>query len=218
MTNTRLKPPTMSDYAITSLPIELQLDITDLDPEVYLKWPLLSKEAAMATRFDCDLNKHRKWLKITTRNKTVYSSSSSDFSWSLRSNHKLLSSTIPPGQRNKNILLRSENWVHGGRHGECRTWHRNGQMYVLSNYLNGRLDGLYKRWFDDGSIEIECNYVNGKKHGVYKCFGGRQLFDTCFYINGKRVNDFHQFYINNTLKYDITRVSFYSHYSTLKTE
>mmetsp|Transcript_28308 Transcript_28308/g.31454 ORF Transcript_28308/g.31454 Transcript_28308/m.31454 type:complete len:108 (-) Transcript_28308:384-707(-) len=64
------KTPPSSEYsagaAILNLPLEVQHAIFYTDNEVYFKWPLLCKQAAVTSRFDNSLNKHgkfRQWLK-----------------------------------------------------------------------------------------------------------------------------------------------------------
>mmetsp|Transcript_20447 Transcript_20447/g.22716 ORF Transcript_20447/g.22716 Transcript_20447/m.22716 type:complete len:156 (-) Transcript_20447:86-553(-) len=126
------------------LPTELQLDIVDLDLEVYLKWALLSKTLATTTRFDGDCKKHGKWKKIK---------------WTKHND----------GSISEPRLFIQSHWVHGIKEGESKQWYiNNGQLRRKCYYKNDKLDGLYISWYDDGSMWVKCTYVSNKLEGEYK--------------------------------------------------
>jgi antitoxin component YwqK of YwqJK toxin-antitoxin module len=53
------------------------------------------------------------------------------------------------------------------RHGECYTFHDNGNKWSLNTYENGVLDGEYRAWYENGKIRIEGEYENGKETGEW---------------------------------------------------
>jgi hypothetical protein len=58
--------------SLQTLPIELQMDISELDPDVYALYPILCKSTA-ATRFSLNnLEKHGKWQRYALKSNNNY--------------------------------------------------------------------------------------------------------------------------------------------------
>mmetsp|Transcript_16495 Transcript_16495/g.18336 ORF Transcript_16495/g.18336 Transcript_16495/m.18336 type:complete len:163 (-) Transcript_16495:142-630(-) len=111
---------TLEKFHLLELPVELHLCIIDLDVELYLIWPLLSKYSATTTRFNQVLEKHGTWRKISKRN------------------------------TEKPSILVSEHYRHGKLHGERKVWHNNGILYEQMHYVDGKKEGEHKTWYFNG--------------------------------------------------------------------
>lgn len=61
------------------------------------------------------------------------------------------------------------NYLNGQMHGECKTWHYNGNIMEHANYVNGVVHGVYKGWCKRGILRRHDFYVNGDL--VCDCFG-----------------------------------------------
>mmetsp|Transcript_9632 Transcript_9632/g.10662 ORF Transcript_9632/g.10662 Transcript_9632/m.10662 type:complete len:167 (-) Transcript_9632:119-619(-) len=125
--------------SLINLPSEIQLYIIDLDYEVYLQWPLLSKYTATNTRFDINMKKHGKWVKYI--NTPFFS---------------------------KPQISKQQYWMYGKRHGECKSWYDNGQLEKQYYFVNGIREGDYKEWHENSQEALRCYYLNGKRDGDYK--------------------------------------------------
>jgi len=166
----------MSKCHLLHLPLELHLDIIDLDP-TFAKWPLLSKYTATTTRFDSDLNKHGKWMK----HKNVLGSK-------------------------KSMLLGQERWRHGQLHGEYKSWYgvhhkhiqdvlhkEQTQMSCHCYYSNGKKEGEYKEWHQNGELRRHCYYVDGKLEGESKqWYNSGQIYEDSNFVCDELVGSYKQ--------------------------
>mmetsp|Transcript_1932 Transcript_1932/g.2142 ORF Transcript_1932/g.2142 Transcript_1932/m.2142 type:complete len:186 (+) Transcript_1932:49-606(+) len=178
MAATEIKGSTLDCCLLLYVPLELQLDILEIDAEVYLKWPLLSKKTAMTTRFDCDLNKHGKWQKHRKTKKK---------------------------SRRKNILTHyqivcQEYWRHGKLHGDYKEWHGCGQLMKRCPYVNGNKEGVQTLWYYNGDIWTQSHYVNGKREGEHKVwYSNGQLSIQCYFANDTLVGEYKRWERNGQL-------------------
>mmetsp|Transcript_11463 Transcript_11463/g.12579 ORF Transcript_11463/g.12579 Transcript_11463/m.12579 type:complete len:150 (-) Transcript_11463:47-496(-) len=127
---------------LLALPVEIQLDIIDLDLSAYLIWPLLSKQAAMTIRYDDKMNKHGKWQRRMRKNNKL----TEEHFWSHGVEHGEWKRWYDNGQ-----LLGQCNYVNGKQEGEYNRWYNNGQLYEQRYYVNGVLEPKFKRWRADGT-------------------------------------------------------------------
>lgn len=58
-------------------------------------------------------------------------------------------------------------YVDGKRHGEYRSWHKDGVLHKQCTYNNGERDGEFKLWNEYSELLIHCFYKNGVRHGQY---------------------------------------------------
>ena len=54
---------------------------------------------------------------------------------------------------------------NGLRHGEYKSWYRDGTLGEHCYYEHGERHGEFKWWYDDGTLGEHCHYVNSLKHG-----------------------------------------------------
>ena len=57
---------------------------------------------------------------------------------------------------------------NGKKEGEYKSYHRNGQLWVIGNYVNGLKEGEFKQYYEIGQLWVICNYINDKRDGEYK--------------------------------------------------
>jgi len=57
-------------------------------------------------------------------------------------------------------------YVHDVRHGEFRTWHRNGRLAELRHYIDGRESGLQQAWTADGLMFLNYEVRDGRRYGL----------------------------------------------------
>ena len=57
-------------------------------------------------------------------------------------------------------------YQHDVRHGEFRTWHRNGQLAELRHYADGRETGLQQAWTADGVMFLNYEVRGGRRYGL----------------------------------------------------
>mmetsp|Transcript_28307 Transcript_28307/g.31453 ORF Transcript_28307/g.31453 Transcript_28307/m.31453 type:complete len:183 (-) Transcript_28307:158-706(-) len=177
------KTPPSSEYsagaAILNLPLEVQHAIFYTDNEVYFKWPLLCKQAAVTSRFDNSLNKHgkfRQWLKkgrLWERHEYI-----------VENNKK---QGIYKVWHQKGHLARTYHYKDDKKEGVALMWHFNGQMYSKCTYKNGKKDGEYKLWYCNGQQSLNCFCKDDLLHGEEKRWNSKgELIYTRNYVNGTR--------------------------------
>lgn len=54
-------------------------------------------------------------------------------------------------------------YLNDRRHGMCREWFLNGQLWGEYNYMNGLFHGLIRVWHPNGKLKYEMWYLNGKE-------------------------------------------------------
>jgi antitoxin component YwqK of YwqJK toxin-antitoxin module len=65
-------------------------------------------------------------------------------------------------------------------------YHRNGKLWVKSNYGDDEKDGLHQQWHENGQLHIKVNYKNGKEDGLYEKWDeDGKLLEIINYINGE---------------------------------
>jgi len=62
---------------------------------------------------------------------------------------------------NEKIMTNVHN--HNHKHGICRWWHKNGQLWSEDNYLHGKQHGIQRAWYKNGELIYTKNYYHGKK-------------------------------------------------------
>jgi len=173
-------------FQLIHLPPELQLDITELDREVYLKWPLLSKQMATATRFDSALRNHGKWLQKRRKEERRIILKEGQRYWRNGVLERESKIKWVINNQGEEVKVRQQYWRFGNPHGEYKEWYRNGTLQTQKYYDNGKLEGEHKGWYDDGNKEYCFTHVNGKQEGVCKVWHTNgQLEVLCNYVNGK---------------------------------
>jgi hypothetical protein len=55
---------------------------------------------------------------------------------------------------------------HDVRHGEFRTWHRNGRLAELRHYVDGREAGLQQAWTADEVMFLNYEVRGGRRYGL----------------------------------------------------
>jgi hypothetical protein len=159
---------------LATLPIEVQIDIAEMDPEVYKLYPLLCKSCAL-TRFSFDMEKHYKWFKfdrngLLTAIKSFYHGKKDGIFKKWYSN----------GQ-----LWEELNYKDDKRDGRFKKWHNNGQLWWECTFKDDKLEGSYKQWYDNGQLWEICTYKKGKRDGPYKKWHyGGGLWMECIYKEG----------------------------------
>lgn len=56
------------------------------------------------------------------------------------------------------------------KHGEYKSYYRNGELRQICNYVNGMLHGSFKAYHDNGVLYEECSFVDSILEGDYKEF------------------------------------------------
>jgi antitoxin component YwqK of YwqJK toxin-antitoxin module len=99
------------------------------------------------------------------------------------------------------ILVKEEYYNDKGElHGQYRTWHTNGQLFIERNFINGLFHGLCRIWYENGQSYNEATYKDGLRHGLYReWYSNGQLWMECTYINDKRDGLFRSWYENGQL-------------------
>lgn len=71
--------------------------------------------------------------------------------------------------KNLDFLKRNGIWYSGKKkHGEYKSWHKNGQLAVHAFYKDGDLHGTYKEWHDNDQMATLKTFKNGYLHGKVK--------------------------------------------------
>jgi len=64
------------------------------------------------------------------------------------------------------IKLLSKYFIFNGKQeGEYKSYHWNGQLWVICNYKNGAFEGEYRSYHKNGQLHLICNYKNDKYRG-----------------------------------------------------
>ena len=70
--------------------------------------------------------------------------------------------------------------------GKYKSWHDNGQQYVICTYINGEFDEAYESWYRNGQRNETCTFKSGEFDGKYMSWNENgQQDDICAYKNGK---------------------------------
>mmetsp|Transcript_27738 Transcript_27738/g.30827 ORF Transcript_27738/g.30827 Transcript_27738/m.30827 type:complete len:214 (-) Transcript_27738:224-865(-) len=166
LTTPKSEPTTKTN--LLSLPSDLHIEMAETDLEVYLKWPLLSKQIAQMTRFDNKLKKHRKWIRQKVNKES-----------------------------SKRQIKLHAHWSHGKLHGELKTFHGSGQLSLQFKYVRGKREGECKSWNKEGQLKFKKYYVNAKKEGDYfEWHDNGQMFRHTYYVDGKREGEQHTWHAN----------------------
>eukprot|EP00028_Trichosphaerium_sp_Am-I-7-wt_P012157 CAMPEP_0168524066 /NCGR_PEP_ID=MMETSP0405-20121227/10410_1 /TAXON_ID=498012 /ORGANISM="Trichosphaerium sp, Strain Am-I-7 wt" /LENGTH=214 /DNA_ID=CAMNT_0008546165 /DNA_START=83 /DNA_END=724 /DNA_ORIENTATION=- len=203
----------------------------DLDYEVYVKWPLLSKYSAITTRFDDEMKKHGKWLSRRKRNngwglysepvvvekQVTFVHSKVEGVYKEWSNGKLIKkynfiNGMIEGELehysvdNGRLCMRCH-YVNNNKEGVCKYWHSNGILNEESYYKEGRQEGDYKTWNKNGKLILQCKYVKDKRDGEFKKWNEEGvLIAHGNYLNGKKNGEYKEWYNNGQLQ----RLCYYS--------
>lgn len=83
------------------------------------------------------------------------------------------------------------------KHGEERTWHKNGSLNRQSFYEDGELHGELIEWYPDKTAKLKTLYQHGKRHGQSSQWNkdGKKLKDST-YVNDE-LNGPHMEYYSN---------------------
>jgi len=134
----------LTNNNILHLPVEIHLDIIDLDPDLYKIWPLLSKYTAMTTRFDDKLERHGTWqfrLEQGGYEAEVYYQHGQYHGEYKRWYHS-----------NEGQLHMTCTYINGKQEGEYKEWHVNGVLRKIYNCIDGKREGEYKKWYFFGQL------------------------------------------------------------------
>eukprot|EP00028_Trichosphaerium_sp_Am-I-7-wt_P006907 CAMPEP_0168536434 /NCGR_PEP_ID=MMETSP0405-20121227/19548_1 /TAXON_ID=498012 /ORGANISM="Trichosphaerium sp, Strain Am-I-7 wt" /LENGTH=176 /DNA_ID=CAMNT_0008564441 /DNA_START=143 /DNA_END=670 /DNA_ORIENTATION=+ len=176
----------------------------------------------MTTRFNYDLKKHGKWLKINTATSQILEQEY--FSHGKRHGKRLkwydqlaVKSSYCKGDPNERRLMIRANYVNGKEQGKYEGWYMNGLLKETFHFVNGKMHGEYKYWYEDGTIynhfvfksenetyceqwyngqiRLQCTYVNDRPEGEYKSWynNGKQE-EHCKYVNNKLEGEYKSWY------------------------
>ena len=70
----------------------------------------------------------------------------------------------------------------GQRHGEYKSYHSDGQLYVNCHFNNGQFHGEYKRYGKGGQLLRHAYYVNGDEVHNFIKDGDSEFIRTCLYM------------------------------------
>ena len=77
------------------------------------------------------------------------------------------------------------------KHGEYKSWWKDGTLSEHYYYENGELHGEYKSWYYNGTLWEHCYYEHGKRHGEYKgWWSNGTLREHCHYENGELIKNY----------------------------
>mmetsp|Transcript_18572 Transcript_18572/g.20649 ORF Transcript_18572/g.20649 Transcript_18572/m.20649 type:complete len:247 (-) Transcript_18572:180-920(-) len=204
---------------ILNLPLELHLDIIDLDYNVKTKWSLLSKHTATTTKFDVDMKRHGKWIKQSKTGQITeqctYTHGKLDgerncwYSNGQQREQYHYADGKQEGEYNMWVdgqLRETCCYVSGKRHGEFNLWHSSGKPKEVCNYVNGAKQGERKRYYSNGSISQQCYFLNNELEGeVTEWFKGYKdvvgsVYEKSHYYKGKLHGTFRQWYRKGNMK------------------
>jgi len=87
------------------------------------------------------------------------------------------------------------------KHGEERTWHKNGNLNRQSFYEDGELHGELIEWYPDKTAKSRTLYQHGKRHGQSSQWNneGKKLIDST-YVNDELNGLYIEYFLNGKPK------------------
>ena len=179
-----------------------QLMISALDAEIFAKYHLLSKQAAISTHFtrygveSCfwtsfrsELNKTGLWLAWHDAGKEKKRQRFEN-----GKKEGVFRSFYENGHVKQQCLYEDDK-----RAGEFKSWHKNGNLREHFFYEDGKKEGMCKVWAVNGNLGQEWVYKKGVKEGEQKSYytktsGKLLLHYHCYYKNGKAEGEATKFY------------------------
>lgn len=74
------------------------------------------------------------------------------------------------------------------KNGLYKSFHHNGQPFIICTYKNGKKNGLYKLWHNNGKLCIICNYIDNEYDGECKEYlDNGKIWIVRTYANGVRI-------------------------------
>ncbi|KAL6054242.1 hypothetical protein QOT17_017523 [Balamuthia mandrillaris] len=98
-----------------------------------------------------------------------------------------------------NLATHTQYDPEGRKHGLCRKWYENGNIWLIENYHHGKLHGKTAWLHENGSFWTKQRFKLGKRHG--KCRWWRPngtLEKVCEYREGELEGAFATFHPNGT--------------------
>lgn len=62
-------------------------------------------------------------------------------------------------------ILERTHYVSGHRHGQSRSWFKNGVLGYEAEYVGGRKNGLIRSWWENGNLRTQEYRQNGRREG-----------------------------------------------------
>lgn len=66
-----------------------------------------------------------------------------------------------------NQLAEKGHFKYGKKIGEWKSWHKNGQIQILTRWRNGKQNGSYIKFADNGKLLESGKFKNGRKEGIW---------------------------------------------------
>ncbi len=92
------------------------------------------------------------------------------------------------------------NYLRVVRHGVCKEWYDNGNIWKKGNYVYGKKQGLWRYYShsENGKLQRAGMFVNDKKEGIWT-FQSEDIKEITRYKNGKKEGLFERYDLDNRL-------------------